>query len=190
MKQKQTRVRSFTLSGYFNESDCKALKEAMQGRSYYDFKISWSNSAGNCTVIVETTYPHGTITEARRMFECLAYTELAARPRPLAYALTHEEVQIVLKTLTDGEPATGFEIKPYSDEDGPVEGVFEATAFVRYSDTNLRRNRLWFKVATEPGRSEYFDGFTRLRFVSHSSGPLYPAGGRAYVDQSLNRYIV
>lgn len=41
---------------YFCESDCKAIKELMQGRSYMNFDVSWCNNAGNCILNVSTDY--------------------------------------------------------------------------------------------------------------------------------------
>lgn len=42
--------------GYFLESECQAIKDALQGKTYMNFDISWSNQAGNCTLIVSTDY--------------------------------------------------------------------------------------------------------------------------------------
>lgn len=42
--------------GYFAERECQALKDCLQGFSYMDFDIKWSNFAGNCTLIVATDY--------------------------------------------------------------------------------------------------------------------------------------
>lgn len=42
--------------GYFCESDCKAIKEVMQGCTYMNFNVSWSNNAGNCILSVSTDY--------------------------------------------------------------------------------------------------------------------------------------
>ncbi len=42
--------------GYFAERECQAIKDCLQGFSYMDFDIKWSNCAGNCTLIVATDY--------------------------------------------------------------------------------------------------------------------------------------
>ena len=42
--------------GYFLETECNAIKDALQGKSYMKFDISWSNVCGNCTLIVSTDY--------------------------------------------------------------------------------------------------------------------------------------
>lgn len=46
----------FTELGYFQERECTAIKEELQGCSYMNFDISWSNYAGNCTLILRTDY--------------------------------------------------------------------------------------------------------------------------------------
>lgn len=47
---------TFEELGYFCESDCKAIKELMQGQSYMNFNVSWCNHAGNCILNVSTDY--------------------------------------------------------------------------------------------------------------------------------------
>ena len=47
---------TFEELGYFAERECQALKDCLQGFSYMDFDIKWSNYAGNCTLIVATDY--------------------------------------------------------------------------------------------------------------------------------------
>lgn len=41
---------------YLTETNCKNIKEKFEGKSYMHFHISWSNEAGNCTLIVGTDY--------------------------------------------------------------------------------------------------------------------------------------
>lgn len=47
---------TFEELGYFTERECQALKNCLQGFSYMDFDIKWSNYVGNCTLIVATDY--------------------------------------------------------------------------------------------------------------------------------------
>lgn len=47
---------TFEELGYFSERECEAIKEQLQGYSYMNFDIAWSNCAGNCTLIVRTNY--------------------------------------------------------------------------------------------------------------------------------------
>lgn len=42
--------------GYFSERECAAIKDELQGYSYMNFDIAWSNCAGNCTLILRTNY--------------------------------------------------------------------------------------------------------------------------------------
>ena len=47
---------TFTELGYFTESQCEMLKEKLDGNTYMNFEIGYSNQAGNCTLIVRTDY--------------------------------------------------------------------------------------------------------------------------------------
>lgn len=42
--------------GYFTESECKSIRNKMEGATYMKFHITWSNCAGNCTLIASTDY--------------------------------------------------------------------------------------------------------------------------------------
>ena len=42
--------------GYFTRSTCEKIKERLQGYSYMNFDISWSDCVGNCILIVKTDY--------------------------------------------------------------------------------------------------------------------------------------
>ena len=42
--------------GFFTRSACEKIKDCLQGYSYMNFDISWSDCAGNCTLIVRTNY--------------------------------------------------------------------------------------------------------------------------------------
>ena len=54
--------------GNLVQQDCVAIKEIMDGESYYRFNVSWSNYAGNCRLIVKTDYPEANEDEIRKMF--------------------------------------------------------------------------------------------------------------------------
>ena len=41
---------------YFTENVCLKVKEKLEGKTYMHFHITWSNCAGNCTLIIETDY--------------------------------------------------------------------------------------------------------------------------------------
>lgn len=47
---------ALTELGYFTESECKALKQKLDGKTIMNFTISWSSFAGNCTLILKTDY--------------------------------------------------------------------------------------------------------------------------------------
>lgn len=71
---------SFTEFGYLSAQDCEALATALNGKSFMNFKVSYSNYAGNCTLIVAvdtTTAEQYTEAEIRSMFMHVAFTTLA-----------------------------------------------------------------------------------------------------------------
>ena len=47
---------TFEELGYFAERECQAIKDCLQGYSYMNFDIAWSNQAGNCILILRTVY--------------------------------------------------------------------------------------------------------------------------------------
>ena len=42
--------------GYFGKQTCEKIKKAMEGRTFMNFKVGYSNCAGNCTLIISTDY--------------------------------------------------------------------------------------------------------------------------------------
>ena len=65
----------FTELGYFTKSECEAIKKAMDGKTYMNFKVSFSNCAGNCTLIVKTDY-EDTESEIKNFFIACALSEI------------------------------------------------------------------------------------------------------------------
>lgn len=65
----------FTELGFFTKDSCERIKKAMEGRTFMNFKISWSNCAGNCTLIVATDY-EDTEEHIKSFFLYAALTEL------------------------------------------------------------------------------------------------------------------
>ena len=63
--------------GNLTESDCKAIKAKLEGRSYYNFIVSWSNYAGNCQLIVKTEYPNAEKEAVRTLFLHVLANEFA-----------------------------------------------------------------------------------------------------------------
>lgn len=61
--------------GFFTKDNCKRIKKAMDGRTFMNFKISWSNCAGNCTLIVATDY-NDTEEHIKQFFLFAALSEL------------------------------------------------------------------------------------------------------------------
>lgn len=54
--------------GNFTEQEYKNIKMMMNGNTYYDFKVSWSNYAGNCNLIVNAACPIEEAEGAKEMF--------------------------------------------------------------------------------------------------------------------------
>lgn len=50
-------IREYTLSelGYFMQSECEAIREKCEG-TFMNIRVSWSNCAGNCTLIISSDY--------------------------------------------------------------------------------------------------------------------------------------
>lgn len=65
----------FTELGFFTKDICERIKKAMDGRTFMNFKISWSNCAGNCTLIVATDY-NDTEEHIKQFFLFAALSEL------------------------------------------------------------------------------------------------------------------
>lgn len=53
--------------GYFTETVCQRIKNAMDGATFMGFEISWSNHAGNCTLVIATDY-EGSEQEIKNFF--------------------------------------------------------------------------------------------------------------------------
>ena len=67
-----------TIDGYFDETQCKAIKEKMQGKTFFNFNISYSNCAGNCTLIISSDNTNGyTPQDLKDMFIFACISELA-----------------------------------------------------------------------------------------------------------------
>ena len=47
---------AFTELGYFTEQTCEKIKKVMDDKTFMNFRVSWSNYAGNCTLIICTDY--------------------------------------------------------------------------------------------------------------------------------------
>lgn len=46
----------FTELGFLSPDTCEKIKKAMDGRTFMNFKVEYSNCAGNCTLIISTDY--------------------------------------------------------------------------------------------------------------------------------------
>jgi hypothetical protein len=53
---KTIREYAFPELGYFTEDTCERIKATMDNRTYMNFRVSWSNHAGNCTLMIYTDY--------------------------------------------------------------------------------------------------------------------------------------
>lgn len=66
---------AFPELGYFTEDTCERIKAAMDDKTYMKFRISWSNYAGNCTLIICTDY-NDTEEHIKQFFLFAALSEL------------------------------------------------------------------------------------------------------------------
>lgn len=50
-------IREYTLSelGHFTEKHCEAIRATCEG-TFMNIRVSWSNYAGNCTLIITSDY--------------------------------------------------------------------------------------------------------------------------------------
>lgn len=63
--------------GYFTKDQCEQIIKKMQGKSFFDFKISYSNNAGDCTLIVRSNMHGYTSQELKDMFIYCCISELS-----------------------------------------------------------------------------------------------------------------
>ena len=71
---------SFSELGYLSAQDCEAIATALNGKSFMNFQVRYSNYAGNCTLIVavdENTAETYTEAEIKSMFLHVAMTTFA-----------------------------------------------------------------------------------------------------------------
>ena len=61
--------------GFFSPDTCERIKAAMDNRTYMDFRVSWSNHAGNCTLMICTDF-EVTEEQINSFFLYAALTEL------------------------------------------------------------------------------------------------------------------
>lgn len=62
---------------YFTEKDCKALQKALNGKTFYNFQITYSKETVNCALIVSSDY-NADVEEIKRAFINYALNELAS----------------------------------------------------------------------------------------------------------------
>ena len=68
---------TITLNGNYSKAAAEQIKEIMQGESFYNFNIEYSNFAGNCNIIVSTNRPKTTKKELTDMFYFMAMNKVA-----------------------------------------------------------------------------------------------------------------
>ena len=97
--------------GNLAQQDCAAIKEMMDGESYYRFNVSWSNYAGNCRLIVKTDYPEPREEEVKTMFLHVLACKTAGlhrtKSRLEAYVQTKFQTPKAVVAFKDG-PSCSF----------------------------------------------------------------------------------
>lgn len=69
---------SLTELGYFSLKEYESLKDKLNGRTYMNFHLGYSNRFGNITLVVSTDYD-ATEEEVKNLFLSTALSELARR---------------------------------------------------------------------------------------------------------------
>lgn len=62
---------------YFTESQCKRLKEKLQGKTFLKFDISYYSRGVNCTLIVRSDNTNYNLQELKEMFIYYCISEFA-----------------------------------------------------------------------------------------------------------------
>lgn len=73
---KTIREYAFPELGYFTEDTCERIKAAMDNKTYMNFRVSWSNHAGNCTLMICTDY-EDTEENIKNFFLAVALRQIA-----------------------------------------------------------------------------------------------------------------
>ena len=58
----------FDKLGNFTEKDCKNIKNMMDGSTFYNYSVGWSNWASNCSLVVKADCGDGDKERAKKMF--------------------------------------------------------------------------------------------------------------------------
>lgn len=58
----------FDKLGNFTEKDCKNIKEMMDGSTFYNYSVGWSNWASNCSLVVKADCGDEDKERAKKMF--------------------------------------------------------------------------------------------------------------------------
>lgn len=56
------------IDGYFTKTQCERIKAKMQGKTFFNFDISYSNVSGNCKLIIRSHNENYTAEELKEMF--------------------------------------------------------------------------------------------------------------------------
>lgn len=58
----------FNVLGYLSETECKNIRNMMEGRSFYHYHVGWSNCAGNCSLVVNANCEKDDLENAKSHF--------------------------------------------------------------------------------------------------------------------------
>ena len=64
------------IDGYFTKTQCERIKAKMQGKTFFNFDISYSNVSGNCKLIIRSKNENYTAEELKEMFIYCCIAEL------------------------------------------------------------------------------------------------------------------
>lgn len=69
-------MKEIIIPGYFTENQAKTLVKALEGKTIMNFRVTYGNACGNCTVTVSTDYKTSK-KELQEFVISYAFSELA-----------------------------------------------------------------------------------------------------------------
>lgn len=69
---------SYTLPGYYSNSEAQRIKEVLDGKTYYDFEVQYGGVAGNNTVTIITFYEQTADENLEEEFQSMVISYIAS----------------------------------------------------------------------------------------------------------------
>lgn len=68
----------FNELGFFTKKSCENIKAMMEGKTFYQYHVGWSNEAGNCSLVVDAVCDKEDIELAKQHFLSMLTREAAS----------------------------------------------------------------------------------------------------------------